>query len=296
MLAMFNSSPLYHISRMRVLALACVLLGSFALVVSTPAQQVPPGELVRMVMQNEMKDNARFHLFSWKQHNKDREKGDRIEYLVGTPQGILSRVVLIDGKPLTPEQRRAEDERTRKMLDPAQMRRKQKDQLEDEERTRKMLSTIPDAFDFVYLDSFNGPNGHKIVRLKFSPRPSFNPPNHETAVFTGMQGEMLVDETAHRLVKIDGTLFKDVNFGWGILGRLYKGGRFIVEQSEITPTHWDTTKMTLHFEGKVLMFKPLHIDENETSWDFQPVQPMSVEQALNFLNRTQPAQDARLTP
>ncbi len=61
-------------------------------------------------------------------------------------------------------------------------------------------------------------------------------------VFTGMQGEMLVDETACRLAKIDGTLFKEVNFGWGILGRLYKGGRFFVEQAEVTPSHWDTTQ------------------------------------------------------
>lgn len=296
MIARFNSSRPYRISRMHGWALACVLLGSFALVVAASAQQPPPGELVRTAIQNEMKDDARFHLFSWKQHNKNREKGDRIEYLVDTPQGILSRVVLIDGKPLTPEQRRAEDERIRKMLDPAQMRRKHKDQLEDEERTRKMLAAIPDAFDFVYLDNFTGPNGHKLAHIKFSPSPNFNPPSRETLVFTGMQGEMLVDETAYRLVTIDGTLFKDVNFGWGILGRLYKGGRFVVEQSEITPTHWDTTKMILHFEGKVLMFKPLHIDESETSWDFQPVQPMSVEQALNFLTRNQPAQDARLTP
>ncbi len=106
----------------------------------------------------------------------------------------------------------------------------------------------------------------------------------------------MVDETAHRLAKIDGTLFKDVNFGWGILGRLYKGGRFIVEKSEITPSHWDTTRMILHFDGKALIFKSIHIDENETSWDYQPVPPMSVEQALDFLTRNQPAQDARLTP
>lgn len=293
---MFNSSRPYRTSRMRALVIACILLGSFAFVAAPSAQQTPPGELVRTAIQNEMNDDARLHLFSWKEHNINRDKGDRVEYLVDTPQGILGRVVLIDGKPLTPEQRRAEDERTRKMLDPAQMRRKHKEQQEDDARTRKMLAVIPDAFDFVYLDSSVGPKGHKLAHIKFSPRPSFDPPSRETMVFTGMQGDMVVDETAHRLVRIDGTLFKDVNFGWGILGRLYKGGRFIVEQSEITPSHWDTTRMILHFDGKALIFKSIHIDENETSWDYQPVPPMSVEQALDFLTRNQPAQDARLTP
>lgn len=293
MRAMFNLTLLHLTFRMRALAFACILCGSFAL--SAFAQQTPPAELVRTAIQNEMNDDARFHLFSWKQRNH-REHGTQVEYLVDTPEGILSRVVLIDGKPLSPEQQRAEDERIRKMLNPAQMRRKHKEQQEDAERTRKMLSTIPDAFDFAYLGSYNGPNGHKLTRIKFTPRAAFDPPNRETMVFTGMQGEILVDETDHRLAKIDGTLFKDVNFGWGILGRLYKGGRFYVEQSEITPSHWDTTKIVLNFEGKELMFKTIHIDDNETSWDFQPVQSMSVEQALNFLARAQPAEDARLAP
>ncbi len=294
--AMFNSSLPYRLSRMRALAIDCILLGFFALGVAASAQQPPPGELVRTAIQNEMNDNSHLHLFSWKEHDISREKGDRIVYVVDTPEGTLSRVLLINGKPLTPEQRKAEDERERKLLDPSQMRRQHKEQLEDEERTHKMLAAIPDAFEFTYLGSSVAPNGHTLVRLKFTPRPNYNPPSREIAVFTGMHGEMAIDETAHRLVKVDGKLFKDVDFGWGILGRLYKGGRFYVEESEITPSHWDTTKMLLHFDGKVLLFKPIHIDDNQIDWDFQPVPPMSVEQALNFLSRDQTAQNARLAP
>ena len=114
-----------------------------------------------------------------------------------TPQGVLSRVVLIDGKPLSPAQRAEEEQRLRKMLEPAQIRRKLKEQQEDDERTRKMLSAIPDAFDFVYIDSFIGPNGHKLSRVKFTPRPGFNPPSRESMVFIGMQGELLIDESAY---------------------------------------------------------------------------------------------------
>jgi hypothetical protein len=275
---------------MRVLRIACVALGLLAL--PAAAQQTPPGELVRMAIQNEMKDNSNTRLFTWKER-KYTGRENQVEHLVDTPSGVVSRVVLIDDKPLNSAQRKEEDQRLRKMLDPEQMRRKKKDHQEDDERTRKMLSTIPDAFDFMYLGSGQGPNGHKLDRIKFTARSGFNPPNRESMVFTGMSGEMLVDETAHRLAKIDGTLFKDVNFGWGVLGKLYKGGRFLVEQSEVAPSHWDTTRMYLHFEGKVLVFKSLHIDDNEASWDYQPVPPMSVEQALDFLNHDA-QQNARL--
>lgn len=273
--------------------MACILLGALVLPATAAAQQTQPGELVRAAIQNQLNDSSRPHLFTWKER-KYRGQYTQVEHLVETPNGTVSRVMLIDDKPLSAAQQREEQERIRKMLDPAQMRRKRKEQQEDDQRTNKMLAAIPDAFDFQYLDSSTAPNGHNLVRIKFSPRPGFDPPSREIMVFTGMRGEVVVDETAQRLAKIDGTLFKDVNFGWGILGRLYKGGRFVVEQSEVTPTHWDTTKMILHFDGKALFFKSIHIDDNETSWDFQPVPPMSVEQAVEFLNQSGQPQNAQL--
>ena len=290
------TNPLLHRSAsMRALPAISLLFAALVLPRSLTAQQTPPRDLVRSAIQNELTDDSRLHLYTWKER-KYRGRDTQVEQLVSTPSGIFGRVMLIDDKPLTPAQRSQEDQRTRKMFDPEQLRRRQKDQQEDDERTHKMLSTIPDAFDFVYLDSVSSPNGHKLVRIKFTARPGFNPPTRESMVFLGMQGEMLVDETDHRLAKIDGVLFKDVNFGWGILGKLYKGGRFVVEQAEVTPSHWETTRMILHFDGKVLFFKSLHIDDNETSWDFQPVPSMSVTQARDFLTRAQPAQNAMLQP
>jgi hypothetical protein len=289
---MTDLTPQHCTSRIRGI-LACVLLSFFTLPSNAAAQQPAPGELVRTAIQNELNDDARVHLFTWKAR-KYHGHQTQVEQLVNTPDGTISRVMLIDDKPLNPEQQRDEQERIRKMLDPAQMRRKLKDEREDDERTRKMLATIPDAFDFTYLDSVTALNGHKLTRIKFVARPGFDPPSRESMVFSGMQGEMVVDETAQRLAKIDGTLFKEVNFGWGILGKLYKGGRFFVEQTEVTPAHWETTKMILHFEGKALFFKSIHIDDNETSWDFQPVPPMSVDQALDFLNHGGQSQNALL--
>ena len=108
---------------------------------------------------------------------------------------------------------------------------------------------------------------------------------------------MVIDETARRMVKIDGSLFRDVNFGWGILGKLYKGGRFLIEQAEVTPTHWEATRTALHFDGKALLIKPIHIDESESAWDFHAVPPMSVAQAVDFLARSsQSPQNAMLQP
>jgi hypothetical protein len=56
-----------------------------------------------------------------------------------------------------------------------------------------------------------------------------------------MVGELWVDQAQLRLVKIDAHLISDVNFGWGVLGRLYKGGSILVENADVGLHHWETT-------------------------------------------------------
>ena len=138
-----------------------------------------------------------------------------------------------------------------------------------------MLTSLPDAFLYTYAGEQPGPNGAPLVHLTFRPNPKFNPPNRETMVYLGMQGEMLIDPRAARFAKIDGTLFKDVDFGWGILGRLYQGGKFIIEQRDVGGGHWEMVRQTLQFNGKILLVKSLTVSSTETTYDFRPFPPIS---------------------
>src|ERR1035438_2467769 len=98
---------MYRTSRTRAFPIARILLGAFALLTAAFAQQPPPAALVRDAIQNQLNDNAHTHLFAWTQRNY-RGHSTQVEHLVETPQGIVGRVVLIDDKPLSPEQLRAE--------------------------------------------------------------------------------------------------------------------------------------------------------------------------------------------
>ena len=51
--------------------------------------------------------------------------------------------------------------------------------------------------------------------------------------------------------------------------------------------------MQLVFEGRVIIVKPLRIEETETSWDYRSVPKMSVSQALEFMRTTNPARASR---
>ena len=111
-----------------------------------------------------------------------------------------------------------------------------------------------------------------------------------------MEGTLTVDGRQKRLVRIDGHLFQDVTFGWGILGRLDKGGTFFVEQKQLEGPRWEVTTMNVNMNGKALFFKTISMHEKEVSSDFRRVpENLSLKQAVDMLERGQ-AQIAENTP
>jgi hypothetical protein len=204
--------------------------------------------------------------------------------MVETPDGLLSRLLSINDRALTSEEQKKEDARVNRLLDPSQMSQKRKEQKEDEARTRKMVAAIPDAFLFQYAGT-EEKDGHTMVNLKFTPNPNFDPPSRETLVFQGMAGDMTIDATVKRLVKIDGTMMRDVSIGWGFIGHLDKGGQFFVEQAPVVDAQWELTRMKLNFTGRALIFKTIRIDSVDTATDFKKVPKMTVQQALEMLKK-----------
>jgi len=101
-----------------------------------------------------------------------------------------------------------------------------------------------------------------------------------------MEGEMWVDRKQERLAAFSGQLKQDVNFGFGLLGHLDKGGHFEVRQAEVVPGHWDMTTMSLEMTGKALLFKSIGVQKRESRLDFHQVSDdLTLTQAADMLNR-----------
>src|SRR5260370_39787747 len=154
------------------------------------------------------------------------------------------------------------------------LRRKQKQEHEDAEHAVRSSEALADAFIY----DFDGPEpgregvgkvGDELVRLKFRPHPHYSPPSRVEQVLLGMQGYLLIDKNACRLAKIEATLFREVSFGWGILGHLDQGGSFLVQQADGGDGTWDVIHLRLDFTGKIIMVKHLAIRSEETFSDFR---------------------------
>ena len=96
--------PRYRTSGTCALAMARILLAWVALLAAAFAQRSSPLEFVRAAIQNQI--NADAHPPSSRGLNATiHGHNSQVEHLVNTPQGVVSRVVLIDDKPLNPDQR-----------------------------------------------------------------------------------------------------------------------------------------------------------------------------------------------
>jgi hypothetical protein len=279
----------------RAVSLPVIVISALTIVVPpsvhAEAQEESPTELVRQTSLNEIKANNRGAKFMFCEH-RQTANGSQTKLVVETSQATVGMLVAENGKPLTPEQRQAEDTRLQELAsNPEALNKKRKAEKEDSAHTERIMKALPDAFLYEPDGTETGRSGLgepgvELVRLKFRPNPKYSPPTRTEQVLTAMQGTMLIDARRHRIAKIDGTLMKDVGFGWGILGHLDKGGHFLVEQGEVTDDDWEVTRMSLAFTGKVLLFKNLNIKSDENFNDFS-VAPsnLTIAQAIQFLKK-----------
>ncbi len=273
---------LMTVMKMRTAFLALGLLAVLPLGwTQTAAQEPRPAsmqELVTRTIANELRGGAGVY-FSFVY--TDRDAGiSKVKEVVETPEGNVSRLVSVDGKRLTPEQEQDEEARLRSSIsDLAAWRAKQKKARRDDDETNRLLKAMPQAFIYEYAGD-RGDNNSRIITLTFRPNPDFVPPSRETQVFQGMKGTMEIIVPDNRIVRIEGVLFRSVNFGWGILGKLNPGGRFVIEQAPIGGGRWETVHTVLRFTGTILLFKPLNIDEEETESDFRPLPALTLSQAV----------------
>src|SRR5690348_6169445 len=251
-----------------------------------PQHSFNPHELVRQAVDNEVKAGHDDVSLMFRVRRQTPKAGVQTREYVETAEGTAGMLVAVNDHPISPEQRQQEFARLQQLLqNPGELRKKQKQQKEDSERVNRMVKTLPDAFRYQY-EGTQEVNGLQLVRLRFTPNPYFDPPSREQQVFTGMEGFLLIEPHRARIARIDGTLFKDVGFGWGILGHLDRGGRFVVVQGPVANGYWSTTHMQLSFTGKALFFKTINIQETEDSSDFRRVPGhLTFAQGVEFLKK-----------
>jgi hypothetical protein len=206
-----------------------------------------------------------------------------IKKICETKDGDVARLIQLNGKPLSPADEEQEEARLTELLsDPGKQRRRKQSESDDTGRVLKVLRALPTAFVYQDAGAADGPTG-KVEKFAFKPNPGFVSPDLETQVLTQMAGEIWIDPVHLRVVRLEGHLQQDVDFGWGILGRLNKGGWIVIQQADVGGGQWRTVHFEMKMSGRVV-WKTRVFDTAEDETGYEPV-PVGVgyQKAIEIL-------------
>jgi len=218
------------------------------------------------------------------------ERGDQVRDVIESKDGTVARLILKDGKPLTAEQDKAERQRLNDMIaSPAAYAKHVKNTESEKSMADKLVPLIPDAMinTFTPGQPQSGKNGGapEIV-LDYTPNPKFVPPSTQAQALTGLQGRVWIDAKTHYVVRMEGTVFRPVNFGWGVLAHIYPGGKLEMNQTNTGDNRWIFTDFSMELSVRALMVKKLDIRSSAKSSNYQKLEPMSYQDAIRLLLAT----------
>lgn len=193
--------------------------------------------------------------------------GSETRSVIETPEGRADRIVLFDEEPLSPVHQARQRHRLEKLLsDRDAIKNELQDQKTETKRRIRMVKAFPGAFFFDFVGRENG-----LLRFNFYPDPKFSPKDRETQMYRGMEGTVWIEPVQERIVHVQGKLVKNVTFGWGIFGRLSKGGTYEIAQTQLSPGTWRITTLNVDMKGKVFLFDSFRFLRKESNSVFLPV-------------------------
>ena len=101
----------------------------------------------------------------------------------------------------------------------------------------------------------SAPHGTRtLAKILLDPDPGYVPTSRFATAFTHAHATLWVDESQAQFARLEGDITSDISFGGGIAGKIYRGGHFVLEQSEVAPGIWLPTLYTYDVDGRKFVF------------------------------------------
>jgi hypothetical protein len=265
---------------------AAILLSMIApagLAIAQNAPVAPDSGLVQRALAHELnaaQDSS--HPMQY-QLRKSTPRLTSVKEIIETKDGAVARLLSINDAPPSVFDRQKDEARLDALLaDPSRQHKRKQSEQDDTSRALKVLRNLPRAFVYQYASSQTSGSG-TLVQYTFAPNPKFSSNDLELMVLTAMSGTLTIDATQERVIRLEGHLQQDVDIGWGILGRLDKGGWIVIEQADVSGGQWRIVRFQMVMTGRVF-FKTRSFNTTEEESHFAPVPvDLTYPQAIQIL-------------
>jgi hypothetical protein len=124
-------------------------------------------------------------------------------------------------------------------------------------------------------------NGHLCDVIDLTPDPTFHPKNILQEAMRHITGKIWVDRNEIQLARAEAHVTNDFSVGGGIVGKLYKGGAFSMEQVEVAPGNWQPLHYRFDYSARkfvIVMDEHEAIDVSQYRHDGPPNEAIAMVQ------------------
>jgi hypothetical protein len=118
---------------------------------------------------------------------------------------------------------------------------------------KEMVDAAVDAFVTKWVGQETR-NGRICDVYELQPNANFHPRSLAQDVLTRVTAKIWVERDSNQLSRGEAHVTRDISFGGGILGKLYRGGVFYMEQEEVAPGIWLPTRYQYDFTARKFLF------------------------------------------
>jgi hypothetical protein len=232
----------------------------------TPLTPSEVHDLVTRAIANQHHDDAALDSFERVEHHIERNAGssgrvteDKTYRVVPTGSGNIKILVKDAGTPVSPADYQHDLNTWQSILnvavhpnDPRQAASVAKQQKKLKDRARLVDSAL-DAYNMSWLGR-DILNGRTLEKLHFEPNTHYTPQGNSSDWLVHARATVWIDAQVAQVVRIEAEIIRDISIGGGILGKIYKGGHFILEQAEAAPGIWEPTLYEYDLSGRKFLF------------------------------------------
>jgi hypothetical protein len=169
-----------------------------------------------------------------------------------------------DGKPLSADDAKKEQERVDKLV--AKLKSRENKPSKDEVH----LS----ATGLLKVASFTNPrrevlNGRPTLVFDYRGDPHADAKDLGDQIMRQLAGTLWVDEHDDAIVRLNGTLQENFHVGGGLLVNIRKGSWFNFNQSLVNSEIWFPAELSAHVDGRLLLVKGFNGDAHQTYSDYR---------------------------
>jgi hypothetical protein len=184
---------------------------------------------------------------------------DRTFRVVPTGTGTLKILLKENGTPTDPvdyrRQLQAWEDVLQLMLRPEDSRAKTAYEKYDRRNQQRaeLIDTMIESFTPKWLGRENL-SGRDCDVFQLDLKPNFHPRSMFQEALSHITAKAWVDRRTNQLVRGEAHIKSDISFGGGILGKVYRGGIFSMDQAEVAPGIWEPTRYQYDFGGRKFFF------------------------------------------